>query len=121
MSNPRVESAHPRALENYAENPAVLVGPFPSLGGYAWCWKVSNCVYCGGKHLHGGGDVRTDDPRQLLGPRTAHCHFQNFSTYILTDEFPEKTDALTAKAASGELPRGRYCLLGKARAQQVPA
>lgn len=36
-------------------------------------WIVLACPYCGRKHTHGGGTL-TDDPRQHLGPRVAHCH-----------------------------------------------
>ena len=35
-------------------------------------WRVSECPWCGGEHIHGGGDIDSD-PRALLGHRAGHC------------------------------------------------
>lgn len=37
-----------------------------------YLWIVPDCPLCGGKHTHGGGAL-SNDPRELLGHRVAHC------------------------------------------------
>jgi 5-methylcytosine-specific restriction endonuclease McrA len=48
----------------------------------AWYWRVIRCPYCDGQHWHRGFDAlapesvigdRSNDPRQFLGGRQAHC------------------------------------------------
>ena len=36
-------------------------------------WIVTKCPRCGQSHTHGAGNGTTDDPREFLGRRGAHC------------------------------------------------
>jgi len=35
-------------------------------------WRIPECPWCGGEHIHGGGDIDSD-PRTALGHRAEHC------------------------------------------------
>lgn len=36
-------------------------------------WVVGECPYCGGRHVHPAGNLRTADPGERLGEQTAAC------------------------------------------------
>jgi len=36
-------------------------------------WVVDACPYCGGRHVHPAGNLRTADPGERLGEQTASC------------------------------------------------
>jgi hypothetical protein len=59
----------------------------PDLFAGFWRWRVRSCVFCGGEHLHGAGDLAAD-PRLALGHRSAFCCR---SGYWLCDPLPRLT------------------------------
>jgi hypothetical protein len=49
-----------------------------------YVWEVTSCPYCGRRHSHGGG-TRTEDPRDFLGLRVAHCAKHPDTRYQLVE------------------------------------
>jgi hypothetical protein len=62
--------------------------------GGVWLWECEDCPFCGLSHTHGGG-LLTEDPRELLSDRTAHCQpFEKkpaVGHYRLVDADPKGT------------------------------
>lgn len=70
----------------FVEAPAVL-----EIWEHSFRWRIVECPLCGGRHLHGGGEIGKDDPRRQLGHHASHCRIHESPGYLVTDAAPGQT------------------------------
>lgn len=52
-----------------------------------WNWEVVRCPFCEGTHEH-GGIPKSEDPREYLGGRMAHCSPDHYIPYEVAQATP---------------------------------